>query len=207
MDAEPTPSTRAADALVDDDMAVDTDIQNDGDAAAQPRAQVRREARLLAAALQDVLRRVEPVDGASGESTSSRQPSGPGEPGDRGEPGPQETADGTARAGASSGRGRAEASEPPHLHADAPRPDPAALSEILAGAGLVARGGMDLVGGLLSRLLAAGGSPQDPPATDDLDPAAEGDRLAAGPPRVVSYRRSPVRRIPVHDASEPTQLS
>lgn len=169
----------------------------------EPPAQVRLEAELLTAALAERFRR----RGEPGErraSATERTSGGAGDP----DPDPANAAtDGPHPGGSADSAGSAGA-QPGDPAGTAPRGEHVALSEILAGAGLVARGGLELMGGVMSRLLEVSASPPDrTPAGRHVDAASEADREAAGPPRVVSYRRSPRRRVPVDDAAETTDLA
>lgn len=155
---------------------------------ADPRANVRREAELLAVALAQSLRQRE---------ASSRPPESDSDPGCSDDPAGHAGPSKGAATDPSKRRGRAGGAAPS---------DSAGLAEILTGAGLVARGGLELMGGVMSRLLEASASPPGPsrpdrradvPGRTDL---AEDDREAAGRPRMIPYRRTPRRIIPVVDA-------
>ena len=155
-------------------------------AGAEPEDAVRREARLLAAALAASLRaQVRPDPSDAGASAGDESPAGQG-PGYDAPPPPR--AEGPPRADSG------------------PRTDSAALSEVLAGAGLMARGGLELMGGVMARLVEVSSNPPDAGAAAAGGGPEEPDGAERGQARVARYRRTQRREVPVIDDPGRTDL-
>lgn len=151
---------------------------------AAPEDAVRREARLLAAALAATLR-------------AQARPEAPAAAED-GEPPPDR------------GAGHDDPPQAARRPEGAPRTDSAALSEVLAGAGLMARGGLELMGGVMSRLVEVSANPPEPAgsAAGGGGGGADGepDGVERGQARVARYRRTQRREVPVIDDPGRTDL-
>lgn len=195
------------------------------------RARVQREARLLAAVLAESLRahrsatsgaeapRAAGRDGTSypdGASSAGTEPVEAAPDSSTGTPAASSAPRGQAPGRTAVGTGDAEEvarHQPSADQTDTTRPDSAAVSEILTGAGLVARGGLELMTGVMSRLAEASTlSPEDHPregreGREGSETGVRTGREAAGPPRLVGYRRSPRRPVPVIDDPERSDLA
>ncbi|MCB1253418.1 MAG: hypothetical protein KDB39_09270 [Austwickia sp.] len=146
-----------------------------------PQVRLDREAGLLAAALAQALRARSAGGAAQGTSEAA-------------------SASASAAAADPAGEANHSAQAAPAPESarspEAGRPESAALSELLTGAGLVARGGMELLGGVMARLMEVSGEP-GPRSAADAEAAPDPEELGAA--RMARYRRTVRRAIPVVD--------